>query len=52
MKQFLLTLMIITGLLQGVDAQSLRSNRFEEYTLSLGGGYTGLIDTYLSPLCY
>lgn len=35
-----------------MDAQPLRSDRFEEFTLSLGGGYTSLLDTYLSPMRY
>ena len=39
-------------LLQSVAAQSLQSHRFEERSFSLGGGYTSLIDTYLSPLRY
>ena len=52
MKKFLLSLIIIVSALQGIDAQSLRSDRFEEFTLSLGGGYTSLLDTYLSPLRY
>ena len=33
-------------------AQSLASHRFEERTVSLGGGFSSLIDTYLSPLRY
>ena len=52
MKKSLLLLIIIAGALQSADAQSLRSDRFEEYTMSLGGGYTSLLDTYLSPLRY
>ncbi len=52
MKKFLLFLVVIIGTLQGMGAQPLRSDRFEEFTLSLGGGYTGLLDTYLSPLHY
>lgn len=35
-----------------LSGQPLRSNRFEERTFSLGGGYTSLLDTYLSPLSY
>lgn len=52
MKKFLLYLIITLGTLQGMVAQSLRSDRFEERTFSLGGGYTSLLDTYLSPLRY
>lgn len=33
-------------------AQSLDSHRFEERAFSLGGGFTTLLDTYLSPLTY
>ena len=33
-------------------AQTLESTRFEERSLSLGGGYTSMLDTYLSPLRY
>lgn len=32
--------------------QTLERTRFEERSLSLGGGYTNTIDTYLSPLRY
>ena len=35
-----------------LSGQPLRSDRFEERTFSLGGGYTSLLDTYLSPLRY
>ena len=35
-----------------LSGQPLRSDRFEERTFSLGGGYTSLLDTYLSPLHY
>lgn len=35
-----------------LSGQPLRSYRFEERTFSLGGGYTSLLDTYLSPLRY
>ncbi len=52
MKKFLLSLIVIASALQGIDAQPLRSDRFEERTFSLGGGYTSLLDTYLSPLRY
>ena len=52
MKKFILSLIIIVSTLQGIDAQPLRSDRFEERTFSLGGGYTSLLDTYLSPLRY
>ena len=33
-------------------AQTLESTRFEERSLSLGGGHTSMLDTYLSPLRY
>ncbi len=52
MKKVLLSLIITTGVLHGALAQSPRSDRFEERTFSLGGGYTQLLDTYLSPLRY
>ena len=52
MKKFLLSLIITVSALQGMNAQPLRSDRFEEFTLSLGGGYTSLLDTYLSPMRY
>ena len=35
-----------------LPAQSLDAARFEERAFSLGGGYTNLLDTYLSPLRY
>ena len=35
-----------------LSAQSLDSHRFEERSFSLGGGFTTLLDTYLSPLTY
>ena len=35
-----------------LPAQSLDVARFEERAFSLGGGYTNLLDTYLSPLRY
>ena len=35
-----------------LSAQSLDAARFEERTLSLGGGLATLLDTYLSPLTY
>ena len=35
-----------------LSAQPLESTRFEERSLSLGGGYTNMLDTYLSPLRY
>ena len=52
MKKILLSLIIMAGVLHGAFAQSPRSDRFEERTFSLGGGYTQLLDTYLSPLRY
>lgn len=33
-------------------AQPLATHRFEERSFSLGGGYTNMLDTYLSPLRY
>ena len=44
----IITLCFVTIL----SGQPLRSDRFEERTFSLGGGYTSLLDTYLSPLRY
>ena len=35
-----------------MSAQPLTPSRFEERTFSLGGGFTQLLDTYLSPLTY
>lgn len=52
MKKHLSLLFIAVCLLQPVSAQSLQSHRFEERSFSLGGGRTGMIDTYLSPLHY
>ena len=52
MKKHLLILVIAMGTLLPVKAQTLASQRFEERALSFGGGYTNLIDTYLSPLRY
>ena len=52
MKKYILTFAILIGMLLPMSAQSLASDRFEERSLSLGGGYTNLIDTYLSPLRY
>ena len=44
----IITLCFVTIL----SGQPLRSDRFEERTFSLGGGYTSLLDTYLSPMRY
>lgn len=52
MKRHLSLLLIALCLLQSVVAQSLQSHCFEERSLSLGGGHTGMTDTYLSPLRY
>lgn len=52
MKIYLLLLVIAMGGLLPVKAQPLASQRFEERAISFGGGYTNLIDTYLSPLRY
>jgi hypothetical protein len=52
MKKFLLFLVIIANAWYAVGAQQLRSERFVESALSLGGGYTHLLDTYLSPQRY
>lgn len=52
MKRHLSLLLIALCLLQSVAAQSLQSHCFEERSLSLGGGHTSMIDTYLSPLRY
>lgn len=38
--------------LLSVEAQTPAFHRFEERGFSFGGGYTNLIDTYLSPLRY
>lgn len=52
MKKYILYLLMAIGGLHPVVAQSLKSERFEEHTFSLGGGYTNQLDTYLSPLRY
>ena len=52
MKKYILTFAILIGMLLPMSAQSLASDRFEQRSLSLGGGYTTLVDTYLSPLRY
>ena len=52
MKKYILTFFLLMGLLLPMSAQSLASDRFEERSLSLGGGYTNMVDTYLSPLRY
>lgn len=51
MKKYILTLIAACAALSMV-AQSLTSHHFEERSFSLGGGYTNLLDTYLSPLHY
>lgn len=50
MKRYVLSLAIVAWL--PLAAQSLESVRFEERSLSWGGGYTNMVDTYLSPLRY
>ncbi len=52
MKQKLLILIVLLIGSTMCFAQSLASYRFEERSLSLGGGYTNMLDTYLSPLKY
>ena len=52
MKKYMLTLSLLMGLIMPVAAQTLESARYEERSLSLGGGHTNMIDTYLSPLRY
>ena len=53
MKKYILTLIIVgIGSLLPVAAQVLAGHRFEERAISFGGGYTNLLDTYLSPLRY
>ena len=51
MKKYILVLMTACVWLPMV-AQPLASHRFEERSFSLGGGYTNMLDTYLSPLRY
>ena len=51
MNKYILTLIAACALLP-MAAQSLASHHFEERSLSLGGGYTNMLDTYLSPLHY
>ena len=51
MNKYILTLIAACALLP-MRAQSLVSHHFEERSLSLGGGYTNMLDTYLSPLHY
>lgn len=52
MKRYVLSLSIAIGAWLPLAAQSLESVRFEERSLSWGGGYTNMVDTYLSPLRY
>lgn len=52
MKKYMLTFSLLMGLIMPVAAQTLESARYEERSLSLGGGHTNMIDTYLSPLRY
>ena len=52
MKQRNLTLIVLLMSSTMCFSQSLHSHHFEQRSLSLGGGYTNLLDTYLSPLPY
>lgn len=52
MKKYILTLLVAIGALSPVVAQSLDAARFEERSFALGGGWSTLLDTYLSPLTY
>lgn len=52
MKKYLLSLVLVLVAWMPLSAQSLASSRFEERSLSLGGGLTNMLDTYLSPLRY
>ena len=52
MKTRYLSSIIMLCFVTILSGQPLRSDRFEERTFSLGGGYTSLLDTYLSPLRY
>lgn len=49
--RFLILIVLLTGSTM-LFAQSFESHRFEERAFSFGGGYTQLLDTYLSPLKY
>ena len=51
MKKYILTLIAACAWLPMV-AQPHASHRFEERSISLGAGYTNMLDTYLSPLRY
>lgn len=52
MKSYILSIFIIMSPLLTTAAQPLDTARFEERSFSLGGGFTQLLDTYLSPLTY
>ena len=52
MKTRLLTTLLLLCCGIALFAQPLDATRFEERTFSLGGGYSHLLDTYLSPLLY
>lgn len=52
MRKHILVLIFSVGILFTATAQSLANCRFEERCLSLGGGYTNMLDTYLSPQNY
>lgn len=52
MKQKIPTLIVLLISSTMCFAQSLQSHCFEQRSLSLGGGYTSMVDTYLSPLPY
>mgnify|MGYP003289261337 CR=1 FL=1 len=50
-RKFLILVVLLMGSTM-CFAQPLASHRFEERSFSLGGGYTNMLDTYLSPLRY
>ena len=52
MEKHILTFLIVISAWFTAAAQPLDTTHFEERTLSLGGGLTTLLDTYLSPLTY
>ena len=52
MKRYILALAIAINALLYAEGQPLTSHRFEQRSFSLGGGYTNMLDTYLSPLRY
>ena len=52
MKRKIITLIVLLMGSTMFFGQSISSARFEERSISLGGGYTNMADTYLSPLRY